>query len=560
MGTQTDVSQFWSMTEDGRLIRPIAIRPTHALPPINIASSSTDKSGNKRRGLPPKRTRIRVINPSTWHPSHHSESDLPAEETELARDDEWIFESDEEEEEDEEGRILVGRWVQRGGVDDHLQEVWISGKIAQGALPVEAESEDGAVSDVLVEPAARDGSTSPLFASRRISRSPSPLFPNRPADVASQRDHGSSSPLFPGRTADEPSSRGPPSPLFPGRAAAFEDESDTGEMESLAAESPASAPEATPTSNKRSTSPLFASRKPSALPTPSVSAPTLPVTAAKPDAQVASSEETASNPFYEVAKAERSRDLGFLAAFLGEDVTADNKPTKGEWAGFDEDDDDDLEDIAPLRIRGGKADFDDDDSEEDEDMSDSSSSDSSDDSDSESESGGEARNTSAAKLDTNGAVKLQAAAPVVTASAKPQSALKAMFAPAPAQSSFSLLGALDADIELDEELDIPLAPPVIRQPLEPVAELQPLTQSKKSHFDPDPSIPLFFPSFGKGGKDAMREDTEREDYQGFWRQETDEEMKEIWERDKVELTRDWKKRYREGKKQKKRRGGANDVE
>jgi hypothetical protein len=135
-----------------------------------------------------------------------------------------------------------------------------------------------------------------------------------------------------------------------------------------------------------------------------------------------------------------------------------------------------------------------------------------------------------------------------------------MFAPAPAASSFSLLGALDADIELDEELDIPLAPPPIRQVYEPAADLQPLAASKKSHFDPDPSIPLFFPSFGRGGKDAMKADVEKEGYTGFWRQETDEEMKEIWEKDKVELTRDWKKRYRDGKKQRKRRGGGNDVE
>jgi hypothetical protein len=58
----------------------------------------------------------------------------------------------------------------------------------------------------------------------------------------------------------------------------------------------------------------------------------------------------------------------------------------------------------------------------------------------------------------------------------------------------------------------------------------------------------------------MSGDTEAEGYVGFWKQETDEEMKEIWEKDKVELTRDWKKRYRDGKKQRKRRGGGNDVE
>jgi hypothetical protein len=58
----------------------------------------------------------------------------------------------------------------------------------------------------------------------------------------------------------------------------------------------------------------------------------------------------------------------------------------------------------------------------------------------------------------------------------------------------------------------------------------------------------------------MKEDREKEGYTGFWKQETDEEMKEIWERDKGDLTRDWKKRFRDGKKQRKRRGGGQDVD
>ena len=59
----------------------------------------------------------------------------------------------------------------------------------------------------------------------------------------------------------------------------------------------------------------------------------------------------------------------------------------------------------------------------------------------------------------------------------------------------------------------------------------------------DPSAPLFFaPSLGEGT--------------GFCRTETDEEMKEIWQRDRLGLTREWKRRYREGLKRRRRRGGG----
>lgn len=455
-----------------------------------------------------------MINPALWPSSHVNESELGEDPgVGSARGGEWVFESDEEGDEDDDGRVLVGRWVKSDGDDQEAEEVWVQNKVGHGVMPTEDEDD----AEDLGDAAARDRSTSPLFASRQHARSASPLFPGRDPAIVDEVESDA------GSEADS--------------------------TESTNSEHPT-------TDERRSISPLFPSRQvDDPAPPPSIKAD-------EPVAPKQAIQEAAPNPLHEVAKAERSRDLGFLASFLGEAVSADKKAPKGEWAGFGEDDEEDEGDVAPLRLRGGAAESEDEDG--DEDMTGSSDSESSDDTSSDSEDEDEREAPAGAEPEP------EAISPVVTkpkatdgASAiqsKPQSALKAMFAPAPAQSAFSLLGALDADIELDEELDIPLAPPLTQLAQQPEPELQPLTQSKKSHFDPDPSIPLFFPSFGKGGKDAMREDPEKEGFQGFWRQETDEEMKEIWERDKVELTRDWKKRYREGRKQKKRRGGANDVE
>lgn len=543
------------MDDANHLVRPIAIRPTHALPPPAVASTSTSTStSTRRRGVPLKRSRIRVINTALWQPTHLGAEDLKSQSTDEEMEaDGWVFESDEEGEDDEEGRKLIGRWIKNDGEEDEeVEEVWIQGRRVQD----QGLEEEDPLNDFI--PAEnRDRSASPLFASHRPARSASPLFPGRQTSTSPQ----------PPAEEDGASQSADGEEVASSRAA--DDvmaESDTLDEE-ISPESPARS------RSDKSASPLFPTRRPAA-PDSKPAVATKIQTAPLPTPVLASQQPTVTprtvaiaepvthvlpDPVREVALAERSRDLGLLASFLGEEVSAPGKPTKGEWAGFDEDDDDeDDEDIYPLRLRGGKADSD------DEDMDGSSSSDSSDDSDSddeeESDDEDEAGDAKPNGTSTVTVTKVEPAVKPAAVTPKPQSALKAMFAPAPTTSSFSLLGALDADIELDEELDIPLAPPPVYRTAEPEPELQPLSQSKKAHFDPDPSIPLFFPSFGKGGKDAMREETTKEGYVGFWKQETDEEMKEIWEKDKLELTRDWKKRYRDGKKQKKRRGGANDVE
>lgn len=46
------------------------------------------------------------------------------------------------------------------------------------------------------------------------------------------------------------------------------------------------------------------------------------------------------------------------------------------------------------------------------------------------------------------------------------------------------------------------------------------------------------------------------DWRGFCRTQTTEEIKQRWESQKVELTKDWKRRHREAIKSRRRRGGG----
>jgi hypothetical protein len=64
---------------------------------------------------------------------------------------------------------------------------------------------------------------------------------------------------------------------------------------------------------------------------------------------------------------------------------------------------------------------------------------------------------------------------------------------------------------------------------EPLPVLAPLNQTK-SFFNPDPSIPLFFPiprtaeasgSRARTGAPSLLDETQEEGFQGFWRQETE---------------------------------------
>lgn len=48
------------------------------------------------------------------------------------------------------------------------------------------------------------------------------------------------------------------------------------------------------------------------------------------------------------------------------------------------------------------------------------------------------------------------------------------------------------------------------------------------------------------------------DWRKFCRTETSDEIRQRWEAQKGELTRDWKRRHREAIKSRRRRGGAGD--
>lgn len=152
-----------------------------------------------------------------------------------------------------------------------------------------------------------------------------------------------------------------------------------------------------------------------------------------------------------------------------------------------------------------------------------------------------------------------------------------------------------------DELDIPLAP----HPSDaPRPELELLNHAPKQVFDDSVEIPLFFASGpskrgvgetsrpgwarhpisiqrearagvssggggmgmrgmegdGYGESEALIQGQGPEQGQGFWRTETDENMKSRWDRIRGELTSEWKRRGREARKQRKRRGGGADDE
>ncbi|KAG8926572.1 hypothetical protein FRC02_008797 [Tulasnella sp. 418] len=172
--------------------------------------------------------------------------------------------------------------------------------------------------------------------------------------------------------------------------------------------------------------------------------------------------------------------------------------------------------------------------------------------------------------------------PSETATAVHIKSLKEMFAPQEEKAGFSLVGNLDVDLELDEDMEkefiTPLKPatPAVQQ-REPTPTLQ---VSENIVFDP--STPFFFMlprdsdgqldllggswSGRKGGKpkdviDVLNADISLK----FWRTENEDEIRQRWDNVKGDLTREYKKRHREAFKRKRkvstgRSKGLNDVE
>jgi len=160
--------------------------------------------------------------------------------------------------------------------------------------------------------------------------------------------------------------------------------------------------------------------------------------------------------------------------------------------------------------------------------------------------------------------------------------LKAMFEPRVEDAGFSILGNLELDLELDDALDVQAVPLVRNFVSEPASShshsLPYATPSAPSTSIPlDPARPLFFPLnkpspsssdnrprlIAKGGKnrlhkdvfDVMQESLLFAGASPFSRTGSEEAVGKEWAGRKVELTREWKKRWREAGKGVRRRGG-----
>lgn len=507
-----------------------------------------------------------------------------------------------EDKEEIEGTILVGRWHRM--VNDEVAETQsVRQKRRSGEILQDEEEESAVDEDELEDEESGDElfakrlskDDSPLFGTRReeressgievdtsLARSPSPLFGTRQAINKEQSPAASSrsaSPLFGSRTAVD-TEIVQSETISSSSSDKHSKNSETG--------SDASQDEADNIDAVAEGSPFIAT-----IPTPPVTMIPSEPTSAPTRTQIA-----LPDPLRKQFQSERSRDLSLLDSILSTS-DSDLLPRKPIFGGFAESDDEDGEGDIPrakeegvLRLRGGAPDEDD-----DEDMSsDNSDADSEPSSSSESDSGSESASASSSGSSSSSGTSSSSsdsdeddddeedeedeeneeADSSTTKTARPSSRpLKAMFAPT-AQSSggggFSLMASLDPDLELDE-LDVPLAPSVRPAGQDELAPLEPLhpTSTVTGLFDPDPSIPLFFPTAstftdntdaGKKGKDGYAETMQNEEWRGFWRVEgeTDEMMKDIWNRDRGELTKEWKKRHREAKKHRRRRGGVEEEQ
>ena len=140
-------------------------------------------------------------------------------------------------------------------------------------------------------------------------------------------------------------------------------------------------------------------------------------------------------------------------------------------------------------------------------------------------------------------------------------------------AGFSLVGHLDLDLELDEEIPFSIHPPVQDQAGDAQIQINaPSTTSVQPATNPpptpastatyNPSLPFFFPSsmhpYTKNSANRTQNiiTNWRDPGISFFRTETEEGIRGKWEKERGELTREWKRRWREAGKVKRRRGGA----
>ncbi|KAF8159238.1 hypothetical protein B0H34DRAFT_702623 [Crassisporium funariophilum] len=153
--------------------------------------------------------------------------------------------------------------------------------------------------------------------------------------------------------------------------------------------------------------------------------------------------------------------------------------------------------------------------------------------------------------------------------------LKDLFAPKEAEAGFSLLGHLDLDLELDDEVPYVAEQPIQHTPSRAPAYVAPSPISLPTHplqapIVLNPKQALFFPlppqEHGNSHKARQKDVFDlikdngwnwRDPAVGFYRTGTEEDIRRRWEESKGELTREWKRRCREaGKISRRRRGGV----
>jgi hypothetical protein len=149
---------------------------------------------------------------------------------------------------------------------------------------------------------------------------------------------------------------------------------------------------------------------------------------------------------------------------------------------------------------------------------------------------------------------------------------------------FSLVDHLDLELDIDEEME-----PFIQQEQEqghtqaehlpaqaiqsrpPTATPTPHQRTTTTTLGPspvhirahqtkviDPKTPMFFPSARTSDQRAVKTffDAAKVASSAFYRTETEEQIRERWEKCKGDLTTGWKKRWREAGKLRRRRGNA----
>ncbi|KAM6504155.1 hypothetical protein JOM56_001098 [Amanita muscaria] len=155
--------------------------------------------------------------------------------------------------------------------------------------------------------------------------------------------------------------------------------------------------------------------------------------------------------------------------------------------------------------------------------------------------------------------------------------LKELFAPQEENEGFSLLGHLDLDLELDGDVPFPTTTEEPHPQPSQTTETIPITiptQFKSNRtvvaIQLDPKQPLFFPlpssSTLMGPNKGKHKDlfdiakekgwNWRDPSVAFYRTETEDEIRKRWETSKVELTREWKRRWKEAGKMSRRKFGG----